>query len=102
MPKITENVRNIKKLPDKDQAESLAKCVTKDVDYFAEVRSMQFAVFCKHSSYNVFNLHNYFEGVFAMAFIDTANTHSRTVKIKMYILLMLNLKLWICRNISLQ
>ena len=44
---------------------------------FAEVFSLEAALFRKHSANNAFDLHKDFDDTFAMAFIDAPETHSR-------------------------
>ena len=59
---------------------------------------MEAALFCEHSANNAVYFHKDFDATFEMAFIDTSKSHRpelriNQVKMLMWILLMLNLKL---------
>ena len=77
VPKVTEKSTYITKFLDRSHAESFAESPTKKAEYFAEVFSMEAALFCKHSANNAFNYYKDFDDTFEMAFIDTSKTHSR-------------------------
>ena len=77
VPKVTEKSTYITKFPDKSHAASFAEGPTKNAEYFAEVFSMEAALFCKHSANNAFNYYKDFDDTFEMPFIDTSKTHSR-------------------------
>ena len=78
VPKVTEKSTYITTFLDRTHAESFAEGPTKKAEYFAEVFSMEAALFCKHSANNAFNYYKDFDDTFEMAFIDTSKTHSRT------------------------
>ena len=75
---VTENAKDTLQLQGKCHTESFAECITKEAEYFAEVFSLEAALFSKHSANNVFNIHQDFDDTFAKAFIGTAKTSSKT------------------------
>ena len=77
VPKVTEKSTYITTFLDRSHAESFAEGPSKKAEYFAEVFSMEAALFCKHSANNAFNYYKDFDDTFEMAFIDTSQTHSR-------------------------
>ena len=74
----SENAKDTLQLQGKCHTESFAECITKEAEYFAEVFSLEAALFSKHSANNVFNIHQDFDDTFAKAFIGTAKTSSKT------------------------
>ena len=74
----TENAKDTLQLQGKCHTESFAEFITKEAEYFAEVFSLEAALFSKHSANNVFNIHQDFDDTFAKAFIGTAKTSSKT------------------------